>query len=415
MTERNIAGSSAVCVARQPIFDDKMTVVAYELLYRSSAQDLHARIIDDATATAQVVVGSVAEIGLERLSGGSDIHLNLPRGLIVNPAELPLDPERTVLGGLGSGRSDAPVLAGIRDFRRRGFRIALDDFVSAEQDEELLGLADIVKIDLLLEPLDRWAGTAAMLLRRGLQVVAEKVETREQFDQCRALGIQAFQGYWFQRPETFVAQRVTSNRLVTLQVLSALQDPDCPMPTLERLVQQDLGLVYRLLRVINSGYYNLPRTVTSVREAILMLGQDSLRRLCTIMALAAFDDRPQELLVNTLTRARMCELLSVITHPDHAGELFLAGLLSHLDALLGVPTAQAVRSLPLAQELETALVSHAGPIGVTLRSVVTFERGDWKASTAGGIELSQLQNAYLEAVGWADEARGLLASGHAIR
>ncbi|HXN10875.1 MAG TPA: hypothetical protein VN859_06495, partial [Steroidobacteraceae bacterium] len=124
MTERNIAGSSAVCVARQPIFDDKMTVVAYELLYRSSAQDLHARIIDDATATAQVVVGSVAEIGLERLSGGADVHLNLPRELIVNPAELPLRPERTVLEVLESVRADADVLAGIRDFRRRGFRIA---------------------------------------------------------------------------------------------------------------------------------------------------------------------------------------------------------------------------------------------------------------------------------------------------
>jgi c-di-GMP phosphodiesterase len=258
--------------------------------------------------------------------------------------------------------------------------------------------------------MNRLAATASMLLDRGLQVIAEKIETREQFEQCRALGIQGFQGYWFQRPETFVAQRATSNRLVTLKVLSALQDPECPMAILERLVQQDLGLVYRLLRVINSGYYNLPRSVTSVRDAIVMLGQDSLRRLCTIMALAAFDDRPHELLVSTLIRARMCESLAAFTHPNRAGELFLAGLLSHIDALLGLPTAQAVRNLPLGKELEMALLFHVGPIGETLQSVVTFERGDWIASSATGLNLTQLQVAYLEAVAWADEARGLLRS-----
>jgi c-di-GMP phosphodiesterase len=395
-------------VARQPIFDGQMVVLAYELLYRASAHDSHARFADGATATAQVVVGSMAEIGLERLSGGSDVHLNLPRELIVDPVELPLRAESTVLEVLESVGSDAAVLTGIRVFRDQGYRIALDDFVSAGHDEGLLQLADIVKIDLLREPVDRWADTAAMLLDRGLQVIAEKVETREQFEQCRALGIQGFQGYWFQRPETFVAQRATSNRLATLQVLSALQDPDCPMVVLERVVQQDLGLVYRLLRVINSGYYNLPLAVTSVRDAILMLGQDNLRRLCTIMALAAFNDRPHELLVNTLIRARMCELLSSITHPNHSGELFLAGLLSHIDALLGVSTAEAIQSLPLAKDLEMALISHAGPIGATLKSVVTFERGDWSASSAGGVDLAQLQIAYFDAIGWADQARTLL-------
>jgi len=407
MKETRIAGSSAVCVARQPIFDDAMAVRAYELLYRASAEDLHARIIDGATATARVVVGSVAEIGLERLSGGADVHLNLPRELIVDPAALPLAPERTVLEVLESVRPDAAVIAGIRAYRERGFRIALDDFVSAGHDEVLLQWADIVKIDLLLEPMHRWAQTTAMLMDRGLEIIAEKIETREQFELCRALGIHGFQGYWFQRPETFVAQRASSNRLVTLHVLSALQDPECPMAILERLVQQDLGLVYRLLRVINSGYYNLPRSVTSVTDAIRLLGQDSLRRLCTIMALAAFDDRPQELLVNALIRARMCELLSAIAHPNHAAEMFLAGLLSHIDALLGVPMAEAVQSLPLAKELEMALIFHTGPIGAILKSVLTFERGDWFASVVEGVDLAQMQLAYLDAVGWADQARSL--------
>jgi len=398
---------SSVCVARQPIFDAQMAVVAYELLYRAAPQDAKARILDGSSATAHVIVGSVAEIGLDSLSGGLDIHLNLPRELIVDPVELPLRPETTVLEVLETVRSEPRVLEGLKFFRKQGYRIALDDYVSLRHDENLLQLADIVKMDLLVEPVERWAQTAAMLLSRGLEVVAEKVETREQFESCRALGIQAFQGYWFQRPETFTAHRAASDRLATLQVLAALQDPDLPIEQLVRVVHQDLALVYRLLRVVNSGYYNLPRAVTSVQEALVMLGMDNLRRLCTLMALAAFECRPQELLINALVRARMCELLAEIEAPQYSAKLFFAGLLSHLDALLGVTTTEALRSLPLTKDLELALTSYDGPIGVLLECVVAFERGQWAALDSASLSLELWQELYLEAVRWAEEARVL--------
>lgn len=402
------ADGSTVCVARQPIFNAELEVTAYELLYRAAANDPHANVVDGAVATSRVVVGSVAEIGLETLSGGCIVHLNLPRELIVDPIELPLRPETTVLEILETVHSDAAVLAGINAFRQRRFRIAIDDYVSASHDEGLIGAADIVKIDLTLEPADRLDQTVAALARRKLQIIAEKVETRQQFEHCRALGIQGFQGYWFQRPETFVARKARSDQLAPMQVLSALQDPECTVGTLERLVSQDLSLVYRLLRVINSSYYNLPRRVSTVHQAIRMLGMDNLRRLCAIVAVAAFDDRPQELLVNALIRARMCELLAVTGEADHSSELFFAGLLSHLDALLGTSTEEAVRSLPLPQDLSSALTSMSGPIGVKLKAVVEFERGHWKAALAAGFDSAQLQRTYIDAVRWADDSRALL-------
>ena len=240
-----LAGTT-VCVARQPIFNAQLEVTAYELLYRAEAQDSRAYVVDGAIATSRVVVGSVAEIGLEKLSGGCVVHLNLPRELIVDPIELPLRPETTVLEVLETVRSDEAVLAGINAFRQRHFRIAVDDYVSASHDESLVQAADIVKIDLSLEPIDRLDQTVAALARRKLQIIAEKVETRQQFEHCRALGIRGFQGYWFQRPETFVARQARSDQLAPMQVLSALQDPDRTVETLERLVQQDLSLVYRL-------------------------------------------------------------------------------------------------------------------------------------------------------------------------
>jgi EAL and modified HD-GYP domain-containing signal transduction protein len=184
-----------ICVARQPIFNAGVNVVAYELLYRSAAGDTRATFLDGASATARVVVGSVAEIGLDTLSNGCDVHVNLPWELVVNPIELPLRPETTVLEILESVRSDAEVLSGIQYFRERGFRIALDDYASDDHDEYMVRVADIVKIDLLAEPEERWPQTASMLLDRGKEVVAEKVETHAQFEKCKAYGIQSFQGY----------------------------------------------------------------------------------------------------------------------------------------------------------------------------------------------------------------------------
>jgi EAL and modified HD-GYP domain-containing signal transduction protein len=319
--------------------------------------------------------------------------------------ELPLRPETTVLEVLETVHSDPEVLAGIAYFRRAGFRIALDDYVSEHHDEGLLAIADIVKIDLLAEPVERLRHTAAKLLDRGLIVVAEKVEAREQFEQCRSLGIHSFQGFWFQRPETFTAQGVSPDRLATLHVLAALQDVEISVAKLERVVSKDLALVYRLLRVINSGYYNLPRPVTTVHEALRMLGLDNVRRLCSLTALAAFDNRPQELMVSALVRARMCELLALISHPAQSAMSFLAGLLSHLDALLGVPTAEAVGKLPLTKELQQALTHRAGWIGATLKSVIDFERGQWEGSGTSGVSAEHSQALYLDAVRWADEAQ----------
>jgi EAL and modified HD-GYP domain-containing signal transduction protein len=393
-----------ICVARQPIFNARLDVVAYELLYRDMASAARAIFSDGAIATSRVVVAAVAEIGLEKLCGPSVIHLNLPRELIVNPVALPLSPKSTVLEVLETVQSDAAVLAGLRVLREEGFRIALDDYVSAHHDERLLQLADIVKVDVLREPADRLADTAATLQRRGVELIAEKVETREQFERCSALGFHGFQGFFFERPETFFGRRAPSHRLTTLRVLSALQNPDATPEALAELASQDLALVHRLLRFLNSGYYNLPQKVGSVRHAIVMLGLENLRRLCAIVALAAFDDRPGYLLLNAMVRARMCELLGATASGHGSGEFFFAGLLSHLDALLGVSTDEAVQSLPLSAALSSALTAHSGPIGEVLQSVSDFEQGHWGGSQAAGLDAARLQAAYVEAVRWAEDA-----------
>jgi EAL and modified HD-GYP domain-containing signal transduction protein len=410
---RDVSGAPVpvkVSVARQPVFDAKFQVRAWELLYRDAPDDTEARIDDGAVATARVAIAALMDIGLERLAGTAPVHVNLPEALVRRAAEfpLPLPPARVVLEVLEDIHVDAEVLEGLRLLKSAGYRLTLDDFTSARADGRLLELVDSVKVDLLAEPAATLEASTRALQARGLELIAEKIETREQFERCVALGFTGFQGYFLQRPETFSGQRAPTFRLPAMQVLAALQQPDYTAEQLERLVSQDLGLVHRLLRCLNSGFYNLPRRVTSIRHAIVILGRDNLMRLCAAVALAEFRDRPEWLLVNALVRARMCELLAPLRAGREVGGFFFAGLLSHLDALLGVPTSQAISDLPLTPSVEQALVAQSGPIGETLRSVQAWERGRFDGVRPAEVDEPRLRYAYLEAVEWAEQVRPLL-------
>jgi EAL and modified HD-GYP domain-containing signal transduction protein len=210
-------------VARQPIYDRALAVTAYELLYRESASSLKAMVIDGRRATLRVIANAALEIGLDRLAGGLPVHINFPRELLAGEIYLPLQPASVVIEVLEDVPADADVLAGIRELRKRGHRIALDDFSARESDRALLDVADIVKLALSREDPAELPRTVRELKARGLHLVAEEVETVDQFDRCMELGFDGFQCYFLQHPQTFQAQRVPSNKLGTLRLLTDLR------------------------------------------------------------------------------------------------------------------------------------------------------------------------------------------------
>lgn len=398
-----------VCVARQPIFDHLSQVTAYELLYRPSADDGDGAAgagPSGAAATARVILAAISDFGLEHLAGTADVHINLPAELIRSPIDIPLPPARVVLEVLEDVEADDAVVAGIEAYRARGFRIALDDFAWApgQGDPRLLKSVDCVKVDVLLQPPETLGAMVAELRSRGILMIAEKVETGQQFARCRGMGFAGFQGFFLQRPETFKGQRAGGFQPTTLQVLAALQSQDYSTDEVEKLVSRDVALVHRVLLRLNSAYYGFPSPVSSIRHGVNLLGRDNLLKLCAIMSLAAFRDRPTWLLANTLTRARMCELLHTSEDSDEAGVFFMAGLLSHLDALLGLPREEALRSLSLSPAVRDAVLSRSGPVGRALAAVEAWERGDWDAVTAAGYDdLAKVRAAYLDAVSWSEE------------
>ncbi|HVS78455.1 MAG TPA: HDOD domain-containing protein [Steroidobacteraceae bacterium] len=398
-----------VFVARQPIYDASMAVVAYELLYRASPASRTAQVGDPGRATLEVITGAALEIGLDRLAGGLPVHINFPEELLVKVPDLPLQAGRVVIEVLEDVRATPQVIQGIRTLRARGHRIALDDFAPQTSDPRLLEVADIVKLEVTHPPADELARLARELRAAGLELIAENVESREDFERCLAQGFTGFQGNFLQQPETFSARRVPVSRLGALRLAASLQSEDYSLDEVERLLSQDVSLSYRVLRCINSSYYNLPRRIDSIRQAIVILGLDTLRQLCGLLCLQGIDDRPPSLIVQAMTRGRMCEQLGKLGGARDAGPFFITGLFSLLNALLGVSTRKVVEELPLTPAVATALVAGEGPLGAALQCTRAYERGVWDHAVYADLPPHLIRAAYVDALFWAEQARALLA------
>jgi len=402
------AADALALVARQPVYDSAMTVVAYELLYREAGHALKSMVTDARRATLRVIANAALEIGLDRLAGGLPVHINYPRELLVSDHLLPLQPERVVIEVDEDLRADGEVLAGLETLKARGHKIALADYSSRNINSVLLGAANIVKVALSQEAAGALPHTVRELKSRGLTLIAEEVGTVEQFERCIELGFDGFQGDFLQHPQTFSALRVPSSKLGTLRLLTELSKEDTSMEEIEQLVSQDISMSYRVLRCINSSFYNLPRKVDSIRQAIVILGLDPLRQLCSLVALQGFDDRPPNLLVVAMARARMCEQLGKLRDSADTGPYFITGLFSMLNVLTGVPIQQIVEELPLAQPVVRALLAEEGELGAALHCVRAYERGRWKDVQFCGLPPNVIRAAYVDAVFWAEQTRSML-------
>jgi c-di-GMP phosphodiesterase len=400
--------SALALVARQPIYGSAMTVVAYELLYADPVAPAAAsRAATD--ATLRVVTDAALEIGLDRLAGGLPVHINYPAQLLAARPLLSLHSDRVVIEVLQEDAENVGLIDGIRALHERGHRIALDDYSPERGTPALLDLVDIVKFDVTRHTPDELRQLAPALVQRGLRLIAEKVDTIEQFEHCHQIGFEGFQGDFLERPQTFAAQRVPSSRLGTLRLVAAMQNEDYSIEEVERLVSQDLSISYRVLRCINSSYYSLPRRVQSIRQAIVILGIESLRQLCALVALQGFEARPPSLFVTAMARARMCEQLGRLAGAVETGGYFITGLFSLLDVLTGIPTAQIVDELPLAAPVERALVAEEGEMGAALKCVRAYERAAWRDVAFGTVSAELIRAAYVDAVFWAEQAQALVA------
>src|SRR4051794_23699582 len=349
-------------------------------------------------------MNAFTEIGLDNVVGERRAWINVSRDFLLGGLARALPRGRVVLELLEDQEIDDALVESLMDHRVRGYEIALDDFAGDERMIPLLPHVDIVKVDLFGRDPAAVAADYRRLARHDLTLLAEKVETREEYEHCLGLGFDLFQGYFFCKPEKMEARGVAPNKLSILQLVAALQDPGIELRDLEILVNRDIALSYRLLRYINSAFFGLRREVDSISRALVLLGIANVKRWATLSIFAGVDEKPRELIETALVRARFCEL----TGDGNKDQLFTLGLFSVVDALMDAPMEDVLTSMPFPDEMREALVTRQGPKGELLAAAVSLERGEFVPP------LDEFGAAYAEAMTWATNAADELFDAPAL-
>jgi c-di-GMP-related signal transduction protein len=385
-------GTHPVHVGRQPIFDRAGALVAFELLFRGSFDAVEADR-QDTFATSQVMVNTFAEFGMDEVAGDRLCFLNLTTEFLTGELVLPFGPERVVLEVLETVVIDDEVIAGITALVEAGYRIALDDFVWGSGHERLLDLASYVKLDLLDGDLSDLDGIVAEIRRRpGIQIVAERLETPAQLALADRMGFELRQGYLLSRPQVLTLSTLSPSRMRRLELLGALAEVDADLEQVLSIIATDPALSLRVLRVSNSAASGSPSRVSSVRQAVVLIGLANIRQWAMLMVIDDVAEATEEQKIIVLTRARLCETVapSVGAAPEVG---FMAGLIVGVAELLNLtPTAMA-QQIPLTADAAAALVDGAGPLGEVLRIVAAYESGERVAL--------DLAACYMDAMLWA--------------
>ena len=370
-------------LARQPIVDRQLKVAAYELLFRGARSPTEAMVTDDSAATATVIANVFTQLGVERVLGPFPGYLNFGVELLHSDLPEVLPADRVVLEILETVPATPESVARVAALRAAGFRIALDDVL--EIDERALAFlphVQVVKLDLLLMKPEHLRRTVETLAQWPVEILAEKVDSQAQADECMALGFHLFQGYFFAKPMLVSGRKSDPSKLALLKLMSMLAQ-DAHTTALEDELKRQPNLTYNLLRIVNSVASGLSRRVDSVRQAVVVLGRRELARWVQLL-LYASKSASEDLSVNPLLRlaagrGRLMETLVRQAFPrdkEQAERAFMTGVLSLLDALLGVPLQDVLGDLPLHEDVRRALMSREGPLGTLLNVAVALEHAD---------------------------------------
>lgn len=413
-TDQADVADHPVFLGRQPILDRDQRIVAYELLFRTSAGSNFARIEDDFAATSEVIVRAFAELGLDRVLGECLGYINMDERFLSSEWVELLPRERVVLEVLETVEITPTILARLHELKGMGFRLALDDFSRLQPDcVPVLGLVDVVKVDLSLLRAGELPRMVQSLRRWPPRLLAEKIDDNDQFQQCARLGFDLFQGYYFAKPTILVGRRVDPARSGALRLMNLVLGEGVEIGRLEREFKRYPDLTYKLLRLVNSAALGMPAKIHSLGHAIVMLGQRQLQRWLQLLLFTQRSDSApgQPLLTLAATRGKLMELMMGNIAPgnrEQADQSFMVGVLSLLDALFGAPLPDLLAELNLADPVRVALLDGQGLLGRLLDIVRLFEQDRFAEmamllAALPQLSLSRFNQAQLQALAWANE------------
>lgn len=398
-----------IFIARQPIFDRQKNVYAYELLYRSDLEN-RAYITDDKFATLKVIANSLL-MGLQKLTAGKRAFIHFNRDLLLGDFTLSFPKELLGVEILDIREPEKQLIQVCKDLKKTGYLLVLDGVILGKKENRhaFVPLADIIKVDFLANPPgQRWAMVRKIKNENSpdVRLLAEKVETRNDYKEALKLGFHYFQGYFFQKPDLISRKEIPGHKINYLQLLKKIHQRHLDFPEIEEIIKRDASLTYKLLRFINSASYGFQVTVRSIGHALVLLGQRELRKWLTIIVMSGIgNDKPLELMTTAIVRARFCELIaSEFKLQYQPWDFFLMGMFSLMDAFLDRPMEEILEELPLEDNVKDALLGKDPHSGDFLGMVEAFEKAQWEPVTQMAEKLSipedKLSSLYIDAVDW---------------
>lgn len=391
-------------VARQPIFDRQEKVFGYELLFRDSLENY---FVGDPDEASRSTLDSSLLMGLDVLCDGRRAFVNCTRETLIKDLVGLLPPTATIVEILETVPPDTEVFAACRSLKEQGYMIALDDYVAGDGREALAEIADIIKVEMRLTTDEERDKLMRQFGPWRWKMLAEKVETYDDFTRARDQGFVYFQGFFFRRPEMMTTHDMPANRLNYLRMLQEVSRPELDVPALEKLVKAEASVCYRLLRYLNSAVFGFKKEIHSVRHALSLLGERDLRRWVRLVAaVGAGQDKTSDLVLSALVRGRFCELLAPRV-PHAESDLFLMGLLSLIDVMLETPMTAVLEKISLDAATKSVLLGQPSILQPVFQLMLAHESGKWEAAAAlsGGLRLDadDVASCYWEAQQWARE------------
>jgi c-di-GMP-related signal transduction protein len=396
-----------IYVARQPIFDIKKCIFGYELLFRADIANFFPEIEGD-SATSKLLSNSFFNIGIEKIAGSNLAFINFTQELLLQQLPLMFSQDRLVVEILENVQPERDVIEACQEIALNGYIIVLDDFFYKPSLEPLIDVADIIKIDVKATPLEEVGDLVKKMTKRGVDLLAEKVETYDEFNKALEMGFRYFQGFFFSKPVVLAGKEISTPQMQLLEIMAEVNKEDFEFNRLEKMIVRDASISYKLMRLINSAYFKRAKEISSIRQAIVMIGEAGIRRFLSLISMAGLcGNKPDELIRVSLVRAKFCEFLG-----NHSGnsakksELFTLGLFSLIDAIMDDSMENLMSQIPLSSNIKEVLISGTGDLSGYLSLVESYEKGDWgeieKATNIIGINQGDLPRQYMESLSWAD-------------
>jgi c-di-GMP-related signal transduction protein len=387
-------------IARQPIFDSRLKVFAYELLFRAGPENFFCPGVARAD---DVIVNSTMLLDMQQLVGNALAFINVDAPALLREAPRLLSPAKVVIEILETVQPDDKVVDACRALAADQYVLALDDFMDEPKWQPLIPTVRYLKVDFRAANREKRRAIAQRYLPLGIHMLAEKVETESELQEARHLGYSYFQGYFFCKPSMVSGRDIPAGRTACLQLLKACAAPELDYDHIENIFSQEPALTYRLLRFLNSPMLPFRAEIHSVRHAVILLGERDFRRWVSIVALVMIaGNKPPELMRTALTRAYFCEeLAQPFGLANNSSELFLMGMLSIADALLDRPMGQVLSELSLSPEIHSALNGGGGTFDGIYGTLLAYEKGDWarlsEIAKQGGCNEALIPDCYLSA------------------